>query len=101
MTGNLQLADLVDNGNQTGIHGSHEALYVNFLAGGGTLDLNHLWLYVYNDGKPFALPDGLYNGVMVSNSPIRRGAHPRQCPASGLRAGGRGPAEVPPPEKKS
>jgi hypothetical protein len=68
VTGNLQLVDLVDNGNRTGIHGAQEALYVNSLTGSGTLDLHGLWCYVNNGGAPFALGNGLYNGVTVSGA---------------------------------
>lgn len=66
VTGNLQLVDLVDNGNRSGIHGAQEALYVNSLTGSGTLDLHGFWCYVNNGGAPFALGNGLYNGVTVT-----------------------------------
>ncbi len=68
VTGDLQLVDLVDNGNRTGIHGAQEALYVNFLSGSGTLDLNGLRCYINNGGALLALGDGLYHGVTVSGA---------------------------------
>ena len=72
VTGNLELVDAVDNGNRDGIHGDQEALYVYFLTGASdaTLDLNGLWLYVYNDGEYFALANGIYNNIMVTGSPV-------------------------------
>jgi autotransporter-associated beta strand protein len=72
VTGNLELVDAVDNGNRGGFHGGQEAIYVNFLTGesGVTLDLNGLWLYVFNDGNYFALADGVYNNITVTGSPV-------------------------------
>jgi len=68
----LQLVDDFNNGNQGGIHGTPEALYITSLTGlsGALLDLNHLWVYLWNDGSPIALGNGLYNGIMVENSPV-------------------------------
>lgn len=75
VTDNLQLLDAVNNGNRGGIHTGtdliqHEALYVDSLSGSGTLNLNHLWLYVNNGGVPFALADGTFGSLTVSNSPV-------------------------------
>lgn len=71
-TADLKLIDLFNNGNQEGVHGTPEALYITSLTGpsGAVLDLNHLWCYVLKDGVPYALPDGLYNDVLVENSPV-------------------------------
>lgn len=71
-TADLILEDLYNNGNQGGVHGTPEALYISSLTGssGAVLDLNHLWCYVLQDGVPYALPDGLYNNVLVENSPV-------------------------------
>jgi hypothetical protein len=70
-TAELELADSVDNGNRTGIHGVQEALYIYSLTGakGAELDLNNIWCYVMKDGTPFALPDGYYGNVLVEGSP--------------------------------
>jgi hypothetical protein len=72
VTGALQLVDNIDNGNRSGSfhNNDHEALYVNALTGTGTLDLNHIWLYVLTGGSPFALPNGTYGSLSVENSPV-------------------------------
>jgi hypothetical protein len=71
-TADLQLVDLFNNGNQGGVHGTPEALYISSLSGasGAVLDLNHLWVYVMNGSTPVALADGIYNGVTVEGSPV-------------------------------
>jgi len=67
----LLLADLVNNGNQGGEH-TLEALYITSLTGalGAQLDLNGLWCYVMKDGSPYALPNGYYGNVLVTDSPV-------------------------------
>ncbi len=69
-TANIQLVDLVNNGNQGGASGA-EALYIAFLSGdaGAVLDLNNQWVYVMGPSGPISLADGVYNNIMITNSP--------------------------------
>ena len=70
----MELVDQHANATPSGWTSGSEALYLYSLSSSTSadpgLDSNGLWVYLYNDGHPFALGNGIYNNINVTGSPV-------------------------------